>query len=116
MTNEGRQSVFPRQKGIVNDSDCMHTYFFVWSLVENCCVVIRWEIKQLIAAGVLDAKDYPLFDDEAGVLNFEETEEELDIELNDNEPSFLKGQTTMSGMYKFSLPAFFPSLLSILDS
>lgn len=53
----------------------------------------RWEIKQLIAAGALDAKDYPNFDDEHGVLNYEETEEELDIEIVDEEPVFLKGQT-----------------------
>ncbi|KAJ3189912.1 DEAH-box ATP-dependent RNA helicase prp22 [Gaertneriomyces sp. JEL0708] len=53
----------------------------------------RWEIKQLIASGVLDPKDYPTFDEDAGLLNYEETEEELDIEIRDEEPSFLKGQT-----------------------
>jgi ATP-dependent RNA helicase DHX8/PRP22 len=43
----------------------------------------RWEAKQLIAAGVLDVRDYPNFDDEHGLLNVEENEEELEIELNE---------------------------------
>jgi len=50
----------------------------------------RFEIKQLIAAGVLDPSELPPDDDvqETGQL-----EEELDIELNEEEPAFLKGQT-----------------------
>nr|CAB3468031.1 unnamed protein product [Digitaria exilis] len=54
----------------------------------------RWEMKQLIASGVLDAKDYPCFfdydDDE--MLYQEEAEDELDIELNEDEPTFLRGE------------------------
>ena len=46
----------------------------------------KWEAKQLIAAGVLDVRDYPNFDDEHGLLNVEETEEELEIELNEEVP------------------------------
>ncbi|KAK9768112.1 DEAH-box ATP-dependent RNA helicase prp22 [Basidiobolus ranarum] len=53
----------------------------------------RWEIKQLIAAGVLDPSEYPNFDDDEGLLQGEETEEELDIELREDEPLFLRGQT-----------------------
>ena len=56
----------------------------------------RWEIKQLIASGVLDPKDYPNLDDDTGVLNYEEQEEELDIEIREEEPLFLKGQTKSS--------------------
>ncbi|KAL1920521.1 uncharacterized protein VTP21DRAFT_898 [Calcarisporiella thermophila] len=58
----------------------------------------RWEIKQLIAAGALDPKDYPGYDEEQGfVLNEEEeAEEELDIELKEEEPPFLRGQTKRS--------------------
>ncbi|KAJ3033448.1 DEAH-box ATP-dependent RNA helicase prp22, partial [Rhizophlyctis rosea] len=56
----------------------------------------RWEIKQLIASGVLNAKDYPHIDDEVGLLNYEDREEELDIEIKDEEPMFLKGQTKHS--------------------
>ncbi|KAI8799552.1 P-loop containing nucleoside triphosphate hydrolase protein [Cladochytrium replicatum] len=53
----------------------------------------RWEIRQLIASGVLDPKDYPTFDEEqGGLLNYEEKEEELDIEIREEEPLFLKGQ------------------------
>ncbi|XP_015694102.1 probable pre-mRNA-splicing factor ATP-dependent RNA helicase DEAH5 isoform X2 [Oryza brachyantha] len=59
----------------------------------------RWEMKQLIASGVLDAKDYPVFDDEDGEgMNYQEegVEEELEIELNEDEPAFLRGQDRSS--------------------
>ncbi|KAI8607813.1 hypothetical protein BC830DRAFT_71826 [Chytriomyces sp. MP71] len=56
----------------------------------------RWEIKQLIASGVLNPKDYPNIDDDNGLLNYEEKEEELDIEIVEEEPMFLKGQTKNS--------------------
>ncbi|KAF0904588.1 hypothetical protein E2562_035687 [Oryza meyeriana var. granulata] len=55
----------------------------------------RWEMKQLIASGVLDTKDYPVFDDEDGEgINYQEegVEEDLEIELNEDEPAFLQGQ------------------------
>ncbi|TVU09025.1 hypothetical protein EJB05_42464, partial [Eragrostis curvula] len=50
----------------------------------------RWEVKQLIAAGVLDAKDYPLFDEDDD--QEEDLEEDIEIELNEDEPAFLRGQ------------------------
>jgi ATP-dependent RNA helicase DHX8/PRP22 len=50
----------------------------------------RWEISQLIRSGVLSAEDYPNFDVEHGVLAFEETESQFDVELNEAEPVFLK--------------------------
>ncbi|EPS73374.1 hypothetical protein M569_01376, partial [Genlisea aurea] len=59
----------------------------------------RWEAKQLIASGVLSVKDFPTFDDEGGdgVLYLEEgAEEELEIELNEDEPAFLQGQSHYS--------------------
>ncbi|KAJ3183797.1 DEAH-box ATP-dependent RNA helicase prp22 [Geranomyces variabilis] len=56
----------------------------------------RWEIKQLIASGVLNPRDYPTFDEDQGALTYEDAEEELDIEIKDEEPSFLKGQTKQS--------------------
>lgn len=58
-----------------------------------------WEARQLIASGVLPVEEYPTFDAEGGtgaMGGFEETEEELDIELNDAEPTFLRGQTRAS--------------------
>ncbi|CAK9003303.1 Probable pre-mRNA-splicing factor ATP-dependent RNA helicase DEAH5 (DEAH RNA helicase homolog PRP22) [Durusdinium trenchii] len=55
-----------------------------------------WEIRQLINSGVLPVEAYPTFDEEQGVLNFDETEEELEIEKTDAEPAFLKGQTELS--------------------
>lgn len=53
----------------------------------------RWEIKQLIASGVLDPSEYPDLDEEQGQLAYEEREEELDIEIREEEPLFLRGQT-----------------------
>jgi len=57
----------------------------------------RWEARQLIASGVLDVRDYPDFDEEHGVLGgAEEAEEAVEIERNESEPLFLRGQTKMS--------------------
>eukprot|EP00960_Hanusia_phi_P054298 762612-Hanusia_phi.AAC.3 len=57
-----------------------------------------WEAQQLIASGVLSVEEYPTYDEETGLLAHgkEEEGEELEIELNDDEPEFLKGQTRMS--------------------
>ncbi|KAJ5932609.1 hypothetical protein N7516_007098 [Penicillium verrucosum] len=60
----------------------------------------RWEIRQLIASGVASAADYPDIDDEynatlTGEGTFEE-EEDVDIEVKDEEPPFLAGQTKQS--------------------
>ncbi|KAL4913940.1 P-loop containing nucleoside triphosphate hydrolase protein [Aspergillus aurantiobrunneus] len=60
----------------------------------------RWEIKQLIASGAVSAADYPDIDEEyhatlTGEGTFEE-EEDIDIEVKDEEPPFLAGQTKMS--------------------
>ncbi|XP_074273475.1 putative pre-mRNA-splicing factor ATP-dependent RNA helicase DEAH5 isoform X2 [Silene latifolia] len=58
----------------------------------------KWEIKQLVASGVLSAKELPGFDDEDdGVVYCEEgAEEELEVELNEKEPPFLYGKTKNS--------------------
>lgn len=55
-----------------------------------------FEIKQLIAAGVLDPKEYPHFDERQGLAADVEVDEEVDIELVEEEPRFLKGQTSKS--------------------
>lgn len=60
----------------------------------------RWEIRQLIASGVVKASDYPdLDDDYNAALNGEgemELEEDVDIEIREEEPPFLTGQTKQS--------------------
>ena len=60
----------------------------------------RWEIKQLIASGVIPKSDYPDIDEDFnahinGEGGFEE-EEDVDIELTEFEPQFLQGQTQKS--------------------
>ncbi|KAI4139736.1 MAG: hypothetical protein L6R39_006146 [Caloplaca ligustica] len=59
-----------------------------------------WEIKQLMASGAKSASDYPGIDEEynatlAGEGDFEE-EEDVDIEVREEEPPFLAGQTKQS--------------------
>ncbi|KAK9464417.1 putative ATP-dependent rna helicase dhx8 [Lipomyces arxii] len=59
----------------------------------------RWEIKQLIASGVVSAGDYPDLDDDVVAIQEEaelEPEEDVDIEVRDEEPPFLAGQTKQS--------------------
>ncbi|KAH0981256.1 hypothetical protein GBA52_008433 [Prunus armeniaca] len=58
----------------------------------------KWEAKQLIASGVLGVTEYPMYDEETdGMLYQEEgAEEELEIELNEDEPAFLNGQSRFS--------------------
>lgn len=55
----------------------------------------RWEIKQLISAGVLDKSEYPDFDEDNGLLPVVEREEVEDVEIDlvEEEPPFLRGQT-----------------------
>ena len=57
-----------------------------------------WEAQQLIRCGVLGVEEYPGFDAEGGmgVMQNVEAEELVDIEINDIEPEFLRGQTKMS--------------------
>lgn len=58
-----------------------------------------FEAQQLIRSGVLPVEQYPTFDADGGqgMLQFEETEEETEVEMADVEPSFLRGQTRRSG-------------------
>lgn len=67
----------------------------------------RFELKQLIAAGVLNASEYPeLFliekDEDSSQSRYEDdddykgVEEEVEIELKEDEPRFLKGQTRVT--------------------
>jgi ATP-dependent RNA helicase DHX8/PRP22 len=61
----------------------------------------RFEAQQLIASGVLDVRDYPTFDeDNEGLLASvadEGTEQAFELEINDDEPPFLAGQTAAGG-------------------
>lgn len=50
----------------------------------------RWEITQLVASGVLDKSELPTFDEEHGMLNTEETEEDMEVEIIEDEPPFLE--------------------------
>ncbi|GAW16848.1 hypothetical protein ANO14919_062910 [Xylariales sp. No.14919] len=57
----------------------------------------RWEIRQLIASGVAKASDYPeLTEDNPRGDRGVELEEDLDIELRQEEPPFLAGQSKLS--------------------
>ena len=56
----------------------------------------KWETAKLIASGVLCVEDYPTFNEDEGIAHFEEDEEEIEVELNEEEPPFLMGQTRFS--------------------
>lgn len=57
----------------------------------------RWELKQLISSGQLDASEYPDLNEEVNnPMAHAEVEEELDIEIREDEPPFLAGQTKRS--------------------
>ncbi|MCO5549395.1 hypothetical protein L7F22_002866 [Adiantum nelumboides] len=60
----------------------------------------KWEHKQLTASGVLDPRDFPKYDSDHGAgLSYEDegaVEEDLEIELNEDEPAFLTGRTRCS--------------------
>jgi ATP-dependent RNA helicase DHX8/PRP22 len=62
----------------------------------------RWEISQLIKAGVLDPSEYPDWDEEAGGRTTAtvdaEVEEEFEIDINEEEPLFLRGHSSKSGV------------------
>ncbi|GLB35803.1 putative ATP-dependent RNA helicase DHX8 [Lyophyllum shimeji] len=54
----------------------------------------RWEIKQLISSGAIDASEYPELDEDFNnPMAHVEVEEELDVEIREDEPPFLAGQT-----------------------
>ena len=56
-----------------------------------------WEARQLINAGVLSVAEYPTFDADSGMGAMQDVEpdEDIDIEINDEEPPFLRGQTKL---------------------
>ncbi|KAK9530053.1 hypothetical protein VZT92_011586 [Zoarces viviparus] len=58
----------------------------------------KWEIKQMIAANVLPKEEFPEFDEQTGILPKidDDEDEELEIDLVEEEPPFLRGQTKFS--------------------
>jgi ATP-dependent RNA helicase DHX8/PRP22 len=58
----------------------------------------RWEIRQLIASGVAKASDYPDLEEDYNASGNGEMqlEQDVDIEVREEEPPFLAGQTKQS--------------------
>ncbi|RWW71657.1 hypothetical protein BHE74_00020601 [Ensete ventricosum] len=52
----------------------------------------------LLLLGVLDVRDYPMFDEDGDVLMYQkwQAEEEIKFELNEDKPDFLQGQSRFS--------------------
>lgn len=61
----------------------------------------RWELKQMISAGVIDKSELPEFDEETGLLpkEDEESDEDIEIELVEEEPPFLKVTLIVISIY-----------------
>mmetsp|Transcript_17127 Transcript_17127/g.28162 ORF Transcript_17127/g.28162 Transcript_17127/m.28162 type:complete len:1215 (+) Transcript_17127:84-3728(+) len=59
-----------------------------------------WEMNQLVKSGAIGLSEVPYYDEQNGGLlgAIEETEEEVEIELADEEPLFLRGQTSHAGV------------------
>lgn len=58
----------------------------------------KWEIQQMRNSGVMTIDEDPDFDEEYGVLpDADPTEKDMEVEVADTEPAFLKGQTTKTG-------------------
>jgi len=56
----------------------------------------KWELAQMIKTGVIDKSELPDFDLDTGLLHKENDEEEdIEVELVEEEPPFLKGQGRM---------------------
>ena len=56
----------------------------------------KWELKQLIAANVIDKSELPDFDEETGLMpKIDSDEEDIEIELVEDEAPFLKGHGRM---------------------
>jgi ATP-dependent RNA helicase DHX8/PRP22 len=55
-----------------------------------------WELQQLVASGAVNASDYPELQQQSTEDAYEDTLalQEVDIELREDEPVFLKGQTS----------------------
>lgn len=60
----------------------------------------RWEIKQLISSGVVDKSQYPQLDEEITSSMVDhgdpQSDEDIEIEIKEEEPAFLRGQTRLS--------------------
>jgi ATP-dependent RNA helicase DHX8/PRP22 len=57
----------------------------------------RWELTQMVSSGALPASERPDLDEDHGLVHVEEApEEEFEIELNEEEPAFLRGQTAQT--------------------
>jgi ATP-dependent RNA helicase DHX8/PRP22 len=54
-----------------------------------------WEARQLINAGVLAVSEYPTFDADSGMgaLQDVEPDQDIEVEISEEEPPFLRGQT-----------------------
>jgi len=57
-----------------------------------------WEAKQLQSSGVLEQHERLDCDEEKGLLADSDIEEDYEIELQEKEPVFLRGQTTKAGV------------------
>ena len=51
----------------------------------------RWELNQLRNSGLMTVREDPTFGDDQNAAAFEDTEEQKDVELNEEQPEFLKG-------------------------
>ncbi|KAF2348160.1 Helicase-associated domain [Trinorchestia longiramus] len=88
MRNPDRPvSLIELTKGVVDEDDQA-----TFKRVNRVSSPERWELKQMIAAKCINKSELPDFDEETGVLgNDDDGEEEVEVELVEEEPAFLRG-------------------------
>jgi ATP-dependent RNA helicase DHX8/PRP22 len=84
--------ILPARAGIVADDDD----FVTKKKVTRMSSPEKWELEQMMKTGVIDKSELPDFCLETGLLHKENDEEEdIEVELVEEEPAFLKGQGRM---------------------
>lgn len=79
------------------DTDAVHAQVQTKKRRKRLTSPERFEIQQLIKSGVLDPSEYPELDEDYHERGLEEdVEEEFEVDLNEDEPLFLKGVSSKS--------------------
>ena len=89
----------PAMEGLITDGDVANLDKIGRNkTVSKISDMDRWEIKQLIQAGAIDHSELPEFNEETGVIFDPDAEEneEVEIDLVEEEPPFLRGHTKQS--------------------
>ena len=88
----------PILEGIKNPEGLKNDNFGRNKTVSKLSDMDRWEIKQLVQAGAIEASELPDWDEETGLIYDPDAEEDEDVQIDivEEEPPFLMGHTKQS--------------------